>query len=97
MRLQAVSRSRGWPCSPQFVDEDVTRDRLVRMQQEDREQRALLRPADFQPPPALLDLERPQNLVVHVTPAARRRNRNAEGLERQAAEPFMSGVSWSTP
>ena len=49
------------PPAPQLLDQAVTRNRLVRMQQQKREQGARLRAAELQDPALRLDLQRPQD------------------------------------
>jgi len=46
------------------MDQHVTRDRLVRPQQQDDQQGALLRTADLDHAPVRGDLQRPENPVV---------------------------------
>ena len=51
--------------APEGVDEALDGDRLVGVEQEDGEERALLRAAERQRPIALADLERPQEPELH--------------------------------
>ena len=60
LMVEAVARRARRPLGPQLVDQPVARDDLVRVEQENREQSTLLRTADRDDPPALPDLERPE-------------------------------------
>jgi hypothetical protein len=56
---------------PEGVDQAVGGDDLVRVQEQDREQRPLLGAADVHLPPVLDDLERAENPELHRASTAR--------------------------
>ena len=58
VRLDAVRGAGGRPIAPELVDQDVPGHDLVGAQQEDSQQRALLRPAKRQRSPVVPDLQR---------------------------------------
>jgi hypothetical protein len=53
---------------PQLVDQPLTRDNPVRVQEQQREQRALLRTSQRKQPIALVDLERSEDPELHLQP-----------------------------
>src|SRR5215471_1745534 len=62
--LQGVLRARGGVLPPQPVDEDITGHRLVRAEEENREQRALLLAADIEDVAVHAGLDRPKQPVI---------------------------------
>jgi hypothetical protein len=54
--------------APQAIDQAVPRDHLIRMQQEEREEGALLRPTQRYGPVAIPHLERAQQQKLHAAP-----------------------------
>ena len=67
--VEAVHGGSGRPVAPEFVDQPVARDDLVRVQQEDHEEGALLRPTDRDDSAVLPDLERPEKPELQLPPA----------------------------
>jgi hypothetical protein len=59
--LQRFRCRRRRSVAPQLIDQTIARDRLPTAQQQDREQRPLLRPAEQNRPLLLDHLERPQD------------------------------------
>jgi hypothetical protein len=59
-------RGLGRVLAPQIVDQLVGGDDLVRVEEQNRKQRALLRAAEGDRSLSVDDFERPKNLVVHV-------------------------------
>src|SRR5262249_36318024 len=57
--------ARGWPLPPQTFDQAVTRNDLVAMQEQDREERALFRAADVDRPVVAARLNRAQDPKFH--------------------------------
>ena len=80
--LDHLHRRRRRLPAPEFLAEDVHRDRLVRVHEQDREQRALLRPRQPEFAVAVDDLEWPEDpeLQRHL------RDASAPGLVAQAAD-----------
>ena len=60
LMVEAVARGSGRPLAPELVDQPVARNNLVGVEEEDREEGALLRTADRDHPLVLPDLERPE-------------------------------------
>ena len=69
MLLQRVVRRDGRPIDPQLLDQASCRDQLVRMQEEQREEGALLAPAELDWAFTIRDLEGPEDMEL-------RRNRS---------------------
>jgi hypothetical protein len=62
-----LERRRGgvrWRSVPELVDQPVARDDAVRVQQQERKERSLLRASECDRAPVLGSLERPENPVV---------------------------------
>ena len=80
--LDHLHRRRRRLPAPEFLGEDVDRDRLVRVDEQDREQDALLRPREAEFAVAVDDLEWPEDpeLQRHACDAS------ARGLAAQAAD-----------
>jgi hypothetical protein len=77
-----VSGTAGWPIRPEQVDELVDRDDLVRVEQQDGQERALLGRPEVREPSVLRDLERPEDAILHhrlmlCSGVAVRKSRNA--------------------
>jgi hypothetical protein len=66
--LQGLGCRRGTTLTPQLVDQPIGRQRLVGMQQQQREQRALLAPAERHHTALIEDLERAEDAEVHSSP-----------------------------
>ena len=66
MHLQRLRGGVGDVLFPKCVDQRVGRDDAVRVQQQHREQRPLLRAADVDRPPSVVQLERPQESKSHL-------------------------------
>jgi hypothetical protein len=71
--LRDADLQRGQPrlrllVAPQLFEQAAARDRLVGVQEEDRQQRALLRAVDRHGPSTVDDLERPQHPEFHRPP-----------------------------
>ena len=64
MLLKRGLRVRGRALAPELVDEAVARDGLAAVEKEDRENASLSRPAERQPPLAVVCLERAENAEV---------------------------------
>ncbi len=58
--VEAVLGGSWRPFTPQLVDQAVAGDDLVRVEEEEREEGALLRTPDRDAPPVIPDLERPE-------------------------------------
>jgi hypothetical protein len=71
--FEAMNVSRSARSTPQILDQDITRDDLIRMHQQNGKKRTLLRSAERnQPSVVSLDLDRPKNPVIHTTSPERR-------------------------
>ena len=64
--LQGLDCRRRRPLAPELVDQPVARDGLVRLQEEDREERALLPRAERDEAVAVANLDRPEDPEVHA-------------------------------
>ena len=64
--LQRLDRRRWWPVAPELVDQPVARDGLVRLQEEHREERALLPRPERHEAVAVANLDRPEDPEVHA-------------------------------
>ena len=67
-RVNALRRARRRVGGPELVDDLVDRDDLVRAQQEQGEQGALLMPPERKAFTSVLDLERSENPEIHAVP-----------------------------
>ncbi len=65
--FDGVARGRGRLVGPQFLDKTIARHHPTGVQQQDRQPRALLGPAERKPLIALADLERAKDAEVHVS------------------------------
>ncbi len=65
-RVNALRRARRRLGAPEVVDDRVDRDDLVRAQQQQGEQGALLMPAEREALTSVLDLERTENAEIHA-------------------------------
>jgi hypothetical protein len=72
VRFEAVPSRGRRTIAPELVYQPVSRDDLVRPEQQAGQQRLLLGAAERDELAVVLDLERPENAKPHVTPAARR-------------------------
>ena len=72
-RMNALRRARRRLGAPEVVDDLVDRHDLVRAQQEQGEQGALLMPAERKALGPVLDLERTENPEIHAVPPPSRR------------------------
>ena len=63
--LQRVARRRGRIVSPQLLDQPIPRHDPIGAQQQDREQRALLRSPQREPPAVRVDRQRAKDAKVH--------------------------------
>ena len=64
--LDDLRRRRRRLLGPELVDQPVRRERFVRVDQQKREQRALLAAADRDLPPVVADLERTEDVEIHL-------------------------------
>ena len=65
--LEDLRRRRRRLLAPELVDQPVRRERFVRVDQQEREQRTLLAAADARPsPPVVADLERTEDVEIHL-------------------------------
>jgi hypothetical protein len=64
--LEAVLRARGGPLTPEFVDQAVSRDDLVRVQDQKRQQCTVLSATEEDWTTLDLDLERPEKPKLHA-------------------------------
>src|SRR5258706_10630933 len=67
VHLQRLAGGRRRLVPPQRVDQPLARDGAVRLEQEPREQRALLLPAQLERAPVVDHLERAEETEVHLT------------------------------
>jgi hypothetical protein len=65
--LQHLGRGRRRPLAPELVDQPLDRDGLVRMEQQDAEQRALLRRVKCDRAGVVRDVQRPENPELHTS------------------------------
>ena len=79
--------------APQLVDQQVRRDDLIRVEEEDGEQGALLRTADLDPSTVVGDLERTEDPVLHPAPL----RVVVRGLQPTVADPQPSRNRPATP
>ena len=81
--LERVARRRRRVLGPQLLDQAVAGDDPVGLQQQDRQQRALLRAAEREPAPVRADLERTEDAEVDATrrPATFSRSRAPDQVE----------------
>jgi hypothetical protein len=68
--LDGVARRRRRVLGPQLLDEAVAGDDPVSLQQQDRQQRALLRSTEREPVPVRADLERTEDSEVDASRGA---------------------------
>src|SRR5215210_2676444 len=65
VHLQALRSAGRRPLTPERLDQAVARDDLVRMQQQDCQQRPLLASRNYRRAPMVCDLERAEDAEVH--------------------------------
>ena len=82
--FEAVCRPLAGARSPESLDQEVARDDLVRVDEEHRQERPLLRPAQIEQTVLGFDLEGPKNPELHpLSPPAAIRSYHARfGLRR---------------
>jgi hypothetical protein len=78
--LDGVARRRRRVLGPQLLDQAIARDDPVGLQQQDRQQRALLRAAEREPVPVRANLERTEDAEVDASrgPASLSRSRTPD-------------------
>jgi hypothetical protein len=67
VHLEGVRRCLGRVGRPESLDQAIARDDLVGVEEEDREESALLVPSERDRTAAFVDLERPENPKFHLT------------------------------
>ena len=65
VHLDGRGRGLRWCAAPDLVDQAIARDGLVGVEQQEGEQRALLRAPELQHPALHLDLERSEDAEFH--------------------------------
>ena len=90
--LEDLRRRRGRPLTPKLVDQPVRRERLVRMDQQERQQRTLLATPERDRSPLIADLERTEDVEIHVCVGDRSHpRRRKQGTPNPPASPRVSG------